>query len=91
MSVHTADVLIVNKRGLHARAAAKFVGIAREFDAQLSVEREAEAADGRSIMDLLMLGAGPGTRLTLRAEGADAPSLIDALRTLIENGFDEDR
>lgn len=53
-----ADVLIVNKRGLHARAAAKFVGVAREFQAQLAVERDGESADGRSIMDLLMLGAG---------------------------------
>lgn len=91
MSIETAELVIVNKRGLHARAAAKFVGIAREFDAQLTVDRDGEAADGRSIMDLLMLGAGPGTRLTLQADGDDAPALIAALRTLVENGFDEDR
>lgn len=84
-----ADVLIVNKRGLHARAAAKFVGVAREFQAQLAVERDGESADGRSIMDLLMLGAGPGTRLTLRADGSDAPALLAALTRLVEDGFDE--
>lgn len=83
------DVVIVNKRGLHARAAAKFVGVARMFDAALTVERDGESADGRSIMDLLMLGAGPGTRLTLSAEGDDAQGLVEALRALIESGFDE--
>lgn len=89
MSTVTADVTIVNKRGLHARAAAKFVGLAREYTASLSVERDGEQADGRSIMDLLMLGAGPGTQLTLSAEGDNAQALTEALRTLIENGFDE--
>lgn len=79
----------MNKRGLHARAAAKFVGLTRQFEATLSVERDGEQADGRSIMDLLMLGAGPGTRLTLNAEGADAQALTEALRTLVESGFDE--
>lgn len=89
MTLAQTDVVIVNKRGLHARAAAKFVGVARMFEAGLTVERDGEAADGRSIMDLLMLGAGPGTRLTLSAQGGDAQGLIEALRALIENGFDE--
>ncbi|MGY6663048.1 MAG: HPr family phosphocarrier protein [Glycocaulis sp.] len=89
MSTYTADVTIVNKRGLHARAAAKFVGLAREFEASILVERDGEQADGRSIMDLLMLGAGPGTQLTLSAEGTDAEALTDALRTLVESGFGE--
>lgn len=89
MTARTADLLIVNKRGLHARAAAKFVGVAREFEADIHVERDGERADGRSIMDLLMLGAGPGTRLSISADGADAPALIEAIRTLVENGFDE--
>ncbi|WP_439632501.1 HPr family phosphocarrier protein [Glycocaulis sp.] len=89
MSTYTADVTIVNKRGLHARAAAKFVGLAREFEATVTVERDGEQADGRSIMDLLMLGAGPGTQLTLSAEGTDAEALTAALRTLVESGFGE--
>jgi phosphocarrier protein len=89
VNTSTAEVMIVNKRGLHARAAAKFVGLAREFQASVTVERDGDEADGRSIMDLLMLGAGPGTRLTLTAHGSDATALIEALRALIENGFDE--
>ncbi|KPP81057.1 MAG: phosphocarrier protein Hpr [Oceanicaulis sp. HLUCCA04] len=89
MTSRTADVMIVNKRGLHARAAAKFVGVARGFEAQLRVTRDGECADGRSIMDLLMLGAGPGISLTLTAEGADAPALVGALKALVESGFDE--
>lgn len=89
MSAYTAVVTIVNKRGLHARAAAKFVGLAREFEASVTVERDGEQADGRSIMDLLMLGAGPGTQLTLSAEGADAEALTEALRALVESGFGE--
>lgn len=93
MTVQTVSVLIVNKRGLHARAAAKFVAVARGFEAGVTVEREGERdgerADGRSIMDLLMLGAGPGTRLILSANGPDAPAVLEAMRSLVENGFDE--
>lgn len=89
MTSHTTDVIIVNKRGLHARAAAKFVGVARGFEAQIRVTRDGECADGCSIMDLLMLGAGPGVRLTLTAHGDDARALVEALNVLVESGFDE--
>ncbi|MGP1275690.1 MAG: HPr family phosphocarrier protein [Caulobacterales bacterium] len=89
MTAERIELTIVNKRGLHARAAAKFVGLARGYTAELSVSRDGETADGRSIMDLLMLGAGPGTRLSVSAHGDDAPALLQAIRTLVENGFDE--
>jgi phosphocarrier protein HPr len=83
------EVLIVNKRGLHARAAAKFVGLARTFDAGIEVSRDEETVDGSSIMDLLMLGAGPGTRILLCASGREAGEAVEALRALVESGFEE--
>lgn len=89
MSEARCEVVIINKRGLHARAAAKFVGLAREFDAQIEVERDQEAVDGQSIMDLLMLGAGPGTRITITASGHEASEAVAALKALVEAGFEE--
>lgn len=89
MSEARCEVAIINKRGLHARAAAKFVGLAREFDAQIEVERDQEAVDGQSIMDLLMLGAGPGTRITISASGHEASEAVAALKVLVESGFEE--
>jgi len=80
---------IVNERGLHARAAAKFVKLADSFDAMVTVERNGTAVDGRSIMGLMMLAAGPGAELQLCATGAQAEAAIAALSDLIERGFDE--
>lgn len=85
----TAQVMIVNKRGLHARAAAKFVGLVRAFEADIDVSRDEETVDGRSIMDLLMLGAGPGTCITINARGLDAAEALAALKALVESGFEE--
>ena len=81
--------IIVNERGLHARAAAKFVKLADSFDATVTVERNGTAVDGRSIMGLMMLAAGPGTELQLCATGAEAEAAIAALTDLIGRGFDE--
>lgn len=89
MSEARCEVVIINKRGLHARAAAKFVGLARAFDAQIEVERDQEAVDGQSIMDLLMLGAGPGTRIAISASGHEAQEALNALKALVESGFEE--
>ncbi len=83
-------VTIVNERGLHARAAAKFVKLADSFDAAVTVERGGSSVDGRSIMGLMMFGAGPGVELVLSATGADATAVLDALTDLIARGFDED-
>jgi phosphocarrier protein HPr len=82
-------VTIRNQRGLHARAAAKFVGMAERYGACLSVVRDGQSVAGRSIMGLMMLGAGPGAILTLEAEGWDAREALDALAGLVEAGFDE--
>jgi phosphocarrier protein len=82
-------VTIKNQRGLHARAAAKFVKLAERFTANVSVVRDGNRVSGLSIMGLMMLAAGPGTAIELRAEGADAGDAIVALAALVEAGFDE--
>jgi phosphocarrier protein len=83
-------VTIVNKRGLHARAAAKFVMVAERFCASVDVIRGDEApVSARSIMGLMMLGAGKGSVIELRAEGWDAHEALEALSGLVEAGFDE--
>ena len=82
-------VAIINKRGLHARAAAKFVTVAEQFGASVDVLRDGQCVSARSIMGLMMLGAGRGATLELRAEGWDAKEALDALAALVEAGFDE--
>jgi len=82
-------VTIVNQRGLHARAAAKFVTTAEQFSAVVEVAREGEIVAARSIMGLMMLGAGRGTQIELIAEGWDAREALDALSALVEAGFHE--
>ncbi len=84
------SAVIVNARGLHARAAAKFVKLADGFDAVVMVERGGVAVEASSIMGLMMFGAGPGAELFLSATGPDAAAAIAALVDLIERGFDED-
>ncbi len=94
---HSVQVLITNKRGLHARAAAKFVKTAEMFDADVLVchaetepGEEVELVSGRSIMGLMMLAASPGTRLTLSATGVEADAVLDALATLVAEKFHEE-
>jgi phosphocarrier protein len=83
-------VTIRNQRGLHARAAAKFVKTAETFDAEIRVVKDETEVLGTSIMGLMMLAAGPGTEIDLRATGADAEAALDALAQLIDRKFDED-
>jgi phosphocarrier protein len=80
---------IPNKRGLHARAAAKFVTLAERFSASVEVVKDGQTVAAQSIMGLMMLGAGQGSTIELRAEGWDAKEALDALAALIEAGFDE--
>ena len=87
--VLSRTVTICNKRGLHARAAARFVTRAEEFGASVDVVREGQVVSARSIMGLMMLGAGRGAEIELRAEGWDAKEALDALAALVEAGFDE--
>ncbi len=84
-------VTIVNLRGLHARAAARFVTTAERFNTPVDVSRDGEVVSARSIMGLMMLGAGRGMRIRLEADadGWDAQEALDALATLVESGFDE--
>lgn len=88
-AVLSRDVVITNKRGLHARAAARFVTVAEKFGACVDVVRDGQTVPARSIMGLMMLGAGRGATIQLRAEGWDAKEALDALAALVEAGFHE--
>lgn len=90
MSV-SRTVEIVNERGLHARASAKFVKLASTFDAEVAVSRDGATVDARSIMGLMMLAAGIGSSIEISAEGAEAAEAVAALCELVENRFDEER
>lgn len=81
---------IRNKRGLHARAAAKFVSVANAHDAEIHVERNGQAVSGRSIMGLMMLAAGLGTDILVTAEGPGAQTALDEIEQLVASKFDED-
>ena len=81
---------IVNARGLHARASAKFVKCAAQFDAEVRVSREGATVDAQSIMGLMMLAAGKGAEVEIEAEGPDAEAALDALCALVAGRFDED-
>ena len=82
-------VTIVNRRGLHARAAAKLVNTAEQFSANVDVLRDGQTVSARSIMGLMMLGAGMGSTVELRAEGFDAHEALEAIAALVEAGFHE--
>ena len=90
MSEAARTVEIVNKRGLHARASAKFVKLAATFDAEVRVSREGQTVDARSIMGLMMLAAAPGCTIDIEAEGDQAEAAIEALAALVAARFDED-
>jgi phosphocarrier protein HPr len=84
-----AEVTITNQRGLHARASAAFVKCVERFDAEVVVKRDEVGVNGTSIMGLMMLAAGPGTRIVIETEGPEAEEALDALTALIEQGFHE--
>jgi phosphocarrier protein len=83
-------VTIVNTRGLHARAAARFAKLAEKFDADIRVSSQGYIVSGLSIMGLMMLAAGPGTAVEIATEGAEADAALAALAALVEAGFEED-
>lgn len=80
---------IINRLGLHARAAAKFVTCASGFDSHVHVERQGRRVNGKSIMGVMMLAAACGTRITIEVEGPDAEQVADALEALVANRFGE--
>jgi phosphocarrier protein len=84
------EVEIVNKKGLHARASAKFVQHAETFDAAIIVTCRGETVGGTSIMGLMMLAAGPGSKISIKATGKDAAKAVDDLHALVASGFGEE-
>ncbi len=82
--------LIGNRRGLHARAAAKFVKTASGYDADVTVSCNGTRVSGHSILGLMMLAAGPGSEIRIETSGRDADAALAALAGLVEGGFDED-
>lgn len=85
------ELRIVNEKGLHARASAKFVECVEEFDARAEVSKDGMTVSGDSIMGLLMLGASRGTSICVVTEGPEAEALSEALSSLVANRFGEDR
>jgi phosphocarrier protein len=86
----TRDFMVSNKLGIHARPAAMFVKTANRFHCDIFVEKDGEKVNGKSIMGLMMLAAGPGSKLTVHAEGQDASQALAELETLISRKFDEE-
>jgi phosphocarrier protein HPr len=84
------EATIVNRRGLHARAAARFVRVAEQFAAEVQVAKDGMVVSGTSIMGLMMLAATTGSKLQMTARGREAKAALDALAALIEGGFDEE-
>jgi phosphocarrier protein HPr len=86
----TKEFLVSNKLGIHARPAAMFVKIASRFNCNIFVEKDGEKVNGKSIMGLMMLAAGPGSKLTVEADGQDASQALAELETLLNRRFDEE-
>jgi len=84
------ELTVVNKLGIHARPAALFVKTANRFVCDIFVEKDGEKVNGKSIMGLMMLAAGPGCKLTVHAEGKDAAVAVAEIEALLERKFDED-
>ena len=90
MAGHTRQFLILNSRGLHARASAKFVKCAEQFNAEILVSRDSQTVPGTSIMGLMMLAATPGSAIQVTAAGPEATAALDALGSLIAEKFGEE-
>ena len=84
------ELVIQNKLGIHARPAAMFVKLASRFDSEILVEKDGETVNGKSIMGLMMLAAGPGSRINVHATGGDAGLAVSELESLLKRRFDED-
>ncbi len=84
------DLVVLNKLGIHARPAAMFVKVANRFNCHVFVEKDGERVNGKSIMGLMMLAAGPGSRVTILAEGGDASQAVAELESLLKSKFNEE-
>jgi phosphocarrier protein len=83
------DMVITNKLGVHARPAAMFVKVANRFESDIYVEKDGEVVNGKSIMGLMMLAAGPGSKLRVKATGQDAADALNEIEALLKRKFDE--
>ena len=90
MATLSKELAIINQRGLHARASAKFVKCAEGFDASILVSKEGQTVPGTSIMGLMMLAASIGTSITVEASGPQAEAAMAALENLVASKFDEE-
>ena len=86
----TKELTIANKSGIHARPAAMFVKVATRYGSDIYVEKDGERINGKSIMGLMMLAAGPGSKVTVQAKGADADAALNELESLVKRKFDEE-
>jgi phosphocarrier protein len=86
----TKELIVINKLGIHARPAAMFVKAANRFECDIFVEKDGEKVNGKSIMGLMMLAAGPGSKLLIHADGQDAARAVVEIETLIKRKFDEE-
>jgi phosphocarrier protein HPr len=86
----TKELTVVNKLGIHARPAAMFVKTASRFACEIFVEKDGEKVNGKSIMGLMMLAAGPGCKLTIHAAGQDAHTAVSEIEALLQRKFDEE-
>ena len=84
------EVTVINKLGVHARPAAMFVKVANKFESEITVEKDGEEVNGKSIMGLMMLAAGHGAKLIITAEGRDAETAVSDLEALFQRKFDEE-
>jgi phosphocarrier protein len=84
------EIMVINKLGVHARPAALFVKIANKFASDITVEKDGEQVNGKSIMGLMMLAAGQGSKLVIIAEGSDAEAAVRELESLFQRKFDEE-
>ena len=86
----TKELVVINKLGIHARPAAMFVKIANRFESDVFVEKDGEQVNGKSIMGLMMLAAGPSSKIIVQAKGHDAAQAVVELEALLKRKFDED-
>lgn len=84
------ELLIINKLGLHARAAAKLISVTTRFSSDITLEKDGRAVNGKSIMSVMLLAASKGTSLSIKTDGSDETAALDAIETLINNRFDEE-
>lgn len=89
-SMVTKELVVVNKLGIHARPAAMFVRTANKYESKVFVEKDGETVNGKSIMGLMMLAAGPGSKINIKADGRDADDVLRDLESLLRSKFNEE-